>query len=281
MLSEYRQIMAALYRLYQNSGFAMAGAVAFSFIVSLFPFSVFLGAIAGVFGGRQLAAQAIEQMFAVLPKSVGEVLAPQIEQIMGESRVGLLTLSGLLALFFATSANETLRAALNGAYRITEERPYLLCLSISALFLTLTALSMLVLAWVLVVGPNLVPVLKIPLLTSLFEADWFSTFLRYAFAGVVLAVYLLGVHLYLAAGNRKLREVWPGVLLTIFLMLALAALYSRYLAFSTYTQFYEGPTQVMVALIFFQVTGIAILLGAELNRGIIELSRLDLTPTPA
>lgn len=274
MITDFREVTAALYRLYQNSGFAMAGAVAFSFIVSLFPFTVFLGAVAAVLGGRELAAEAVALVFAQLPKSVADVIAPQIELVAGESRVGLMTVSGLLALFFATSANETLRAALNGTYRVDETRPYLVCLGLSALFLLLTAIAMLALTWLLVVGPNVVVLWNIPVLTSFFEGSLFSGILRYGLTGLALAVYLLGVHLWLAAGRRRLAEVWPGVLLTIFLMLGLAALYSRYLAFSTYTQFYEGPTQVMVALIFFQAAGIAILLGAELNRGIIELSRM-------
>ena len=266
--------MEAIYRLYQNSGFSMAGSVAFSFIVSLFPFCIFLVAFASVFGGRALAAQAVAQMFAVMPKGVAEALAPQVEQIMGESQVGLLTLSGVLALFFATNANETLRNALNGAYRVKETRPYLLCLSLSALFLLLTTAALLIVTWVLVVGPNIVDRLPIAGLTALLDSSLVSTLVRYLLAGAALAIYLLGVHLWLAAGARKLAEVWPGVLLTIVLLLALAGLYSRYLAYSSYTLFYAGLSQVMIALIFFQVTGIAILLGAELNRGIIEITRL-------
>jgi membrane protein len=276
MLSDYRQIVAAIYRLYQNSGFSMAGSVAFSFIVSLFPFCIFLGALASVFGGRPLAAQAVAQLFAVMPKGVAEALAPQVEQIMGESRAGLLTLSGLLALFFATNANETLRSALNGAYRITETRPYLYCLSLSALFLLLTALAMLVVTWVLVVGPNIVSYIPIPALTALLDSSALSTTLRYLLAGATLAVYLIGVHLWLAAGERGLADVWPGVLLTIVLMLGLAALYSTYIALGNYAAFYAGLSQIMVALIFFQLTGVAILLGAELNRGIMEFSRIGL-----
>ena len=275
-MQQFRELFGAVYRLYQNSGFAMAGAVAFSFIVSLFPFAIFLGALAGMFGSRETAAAAIKQLFTVLPKSVAEVLAPQINQILGESHVGLLTASGLLALFFATNANETLRAALNGAYRVTERRPYLYCLGLSSLFLLLTALAMLVVAWVLVIGPNLVTLVTIPWLGGLLQASFASAAMRYGLAGVILALYLLGVHLWLAAGKRQLADVLPGVLLTIALMLGLAGLYSRYLELSTYTQFYEGPTQVMVALIFFQATGVAILLGAELNRGIIELARMRL-----
>ncbi len=275
-MDQYRQIIGAVYRLYQNSGFSMAGSVAFSFIVSLFPFCIFLGALASVFGGRPLAAQAVAQLFAVMPKGVAEALAPQVELIMGESRAGLLTVSGLLALFFATNANETLRSALNGAYRVVETRPYLYCLSLSALFLLLTALAMLVVTWILVVGPNIVNYIKIPLLTAMLDSSFLSTTLRYLFAGATLAVYLIGVHLWLAAGERSLADVWPGVLLTIVLMLGLAALYSTYIALGNYAAFYAGLSQIMVALIFFQLTGVAILLGAELNRGIIEFSRLTL-----
>ena len=54
-----RRLFEAIYRLYEHSGFAMAGAVAFSFVVSIFPFCIFLGALSGVFGGRELAQDAI------------------------------------------------------------------------------------------------------------------------------------------------------------------------------------------------------------------------------
>jgi membrane protein len=58
------------------------------------------------------------------------------------------------------------------------------------------------------------------------------------------------------------------------LWLAVAGLYSYYLNFSDYTRFYAGLSQLMVALIFFQMTAVIVILGAELNRGILELKRL-------
>ena len=57
------------------------------------------------------------------------------------------------------------------------------------------------------------------------------------------------------------------------LWLAIAAFYSYYLKFSDYTRFYAGLSQLMVAMIFFQATAIVVILGAELNRGIIELMK--------
>ena len=154
-MKRFRSIMEALYRLYEHSGFTLAGAVAFAFVVSIFPFCIFLGALSGVFGGRELATQAIAQLFDILPRPVAEGLAPEVQAIMGTSRIDLLTVSGFLALFFATSAIETMRTALNSAYRVHETRSYPLCLLISMLFVFVSAVSTLFLTWAVVVGPVL------------------------------------------------------------------------------------------------------------------------------
>ena len=70
--------------MYADSGFAMAGAVAFSFVLSLFPFCIFLGALAGVFGGEDAAKQGVEQLFEIVPKPVAEALAPEVMAVMGQ-----------------------------------------------------------------------------------------------------------------------------------------------------------------------------------------------------
>jgi membrane protein len=273
-MKRYRTVLEAIYRLYAHSGFTMAGAVAFSFVVSLFPFCIFLGALAGIFGGRPLAAEAVAQIFQVLPQRVAEGIAPQVDSIMSRTRIDLLTASAGLALFFATNAIETLRAALNGAYRVTETRPYLVSLFRSTLFVFVSAGSMLVLTWAVVVGPVLAHRYEPQLAQTLLRSTWFAASLRYAVAGAVMAFQLFAFHLWLAAGKRGLKDVWPGVLLSMCLWLALASLYSYYLNFSDYTRFYAGLSQLMVALIFFQMSAVIMILGAELNRGILELKRL-------
>ncbi|WP_072370897.1 YihY/virulence factor BrkB family protein [Hyphomicrobium sp. NDB2Meth4] len=276
-MQRYRTLLEAIYRLYEHSGFAMAGAVAFSFVVSLFPFCIFLGAVSGLFGGRDLAAQAVNQLFEILPQGVAAGLAPQVEAIMGRTRIDLLTVSAGLSLFFATNAIETLRTALNGAYRVVEKRPYLYCLARSMMFVFVSAVSMLVLTWVVVVGPALATRLD-PSLTNTFtlmRSTWMGAALRYASAAAVIGAQLLAFHLWLAAGKRRIKDVWPGVLVSTVLWLTLASLYSYYLNFSDYTRFYAGLSQLMVAMIFFQMTAVIVILGAELNRGIYEFKRMS------
>ncbi len=273
-MKRYKALIEAVYRLYEHSGFAMAGAVAYAVVVSLFPFCIFLGAVAGLFGGRELAAQAIEGLFQILPPDVARSLAPQVDNLMGRTRIDLLTVGGGIALFFATSAVETLRAALNGAYRQRETRSYFIMLSLSMLFVFVSAVSMLLLTWLVVVGPGLAARFEPSLVKQLLDSSWLTAYVRYLVGAAVMIVQLTVLHLWITAGHRRFADVWPGILLTTVLWLAAAGLYSNYLSLSDYSRFYAGLTQIMVALIFFQVTAVIVILGAELNRGIMELKRL-------
>lgn len=267
--------MEAVYRLYEHSGFALAGAVAFSFVVSLFPFCIFLGALAGVFGGRELADAAVTQLFQILPEGVASGLAPEVRNIMSISRFDLLTFGGGISLFFATTAIETLRAALNGAYRVHETRSYPICLLRSMCFVLVSAVSMLFVSWAVVVGPSFAGMFNASWLTAILDSTWVTVTWRYLFAAAAIGIQLFAYHLWLAAGKRKVMEVVPGIVLSVVLWLTIAGLYSYYLGFSNYTRFYAGLSQLMIALIFFQVSAIVIILGAELNRGIIELKKLS------
>ena len=107
LFRQFKSISQAFYALFADSGFAMAGAVAYSFVLSFFPFCIFLGALAGYFGGEALAKQAIAQLFELVPAPVAQAIAPEVMAVMGRSRFGLLTVGALISLFFAMQATFT------------------------------------------------------------------------------------------------------------------------------------------------------------------------------
>ena len=271
IIRQIKHILGALYSLYADSGFAMAGAVAYSFVLSLFPFCIFVGAVAGYFGGEAFAKQGVAQLFEIAPAPVAEALAPEVMAVMGSSRFGLLTVGALIALFFATSAIESLRAALNNAYRQKELRSYFRCLLESSLFVILSAIGVLVLTWGVVVGPELATRFKPVSLLWLADSSWIAVIVRFAIVIAAIGSQLLAYHLWLAAGDRRLSDVWPGVLLSMVLWVLAARLFGSWLTISDYSRFYAGLTQIMSALVFFQVSAIIVILGAELNRGLIEI----------
>ena len=52
LFRQLKGVAQAFYALYADSGFSMAGAVAYSFVLSFFPFCIFLGTLAAYFGGN-------------------------------------------------------------------------------------------------------------------------------------------------------------------------------------------------------------------------------------
>jgi membrane protein len=275
---QFKSILQAVYAFYADSGFSMAGAVAYSFVLSLFPFCIFLGTLSGYFGGEALAKQAVEQLFQFAPAPVVEAIAPEVKAVMGQTRFGLLTFGAFIAVFFATSAIESLRAALNIAYRVKEQKSYLRCVGESAVFVVASAAGMLALAWGVVVGPEVAARFKPIWLLWLTDTTWVALFGRYLIVIAAIGALLISYHLWLAAGTRDLADVWPGVLLSMVLWLLAARLFGSWLTISDYSRFYAGLTQIMSALVFFQVSAIIVILGAELNRGVIEVKRRLATP---
>ena len=81
----FRQVKAvvrASRELFADSGFAMAGAVAFAFVLSLFPFCIFLTAVAAHVGGEKLARDAVEFLFQLAPAPVAEPAASRVATSM-------------------------------------------------------------------------------------------------------------------------------------------------------------------------------------------------------
>ena len=268
---QVRAFFSAIYELYADSGFSMAGAVAYSFVLSLFPFVIFLGAVAGYFGGEALAERAVAQLFQIVPEQVARTLEPEVMAVMGRSRLGLLTFGALIALVFATSAIESLRAALNTAYRVKETKSYPACLVQSAFLVLFSALGMLVFAWGIVVGPQLARQYNLGWLIGFTDQGWWAIFLRYFIVISVIGAQLFAYHLFLAAGDRRIGEVWPGVVLSVVLWILAAQVFAWWMSFSDYSRFYAGLTHLMVTLVFFQLAAIVIILGAEFNRGLSEM----------
>ena len=271
MRKAWNVLRLAVTRVIDDGGVSMAGAVAFSFLLSLFPFCIFLAALAGTLGGRELADAAIQQLFQAVPDTVASALAPEVEKVMGRTQYGILTLGAAISLFFATSAIESLRAALNVAYGVREGRSMLFCFFQSLIFVFATAAGMLAIAWGVVVGPALATARDWQPIIWLIDHGLLSPTSRYTIVVAITLAQLLAYHLWLAAGRRTLWDIWPGAALSVALWILAAWVYSWWLTVSDYSIFYGGLTQLLTALIFFQFSGVIMIFGAEFNRALAEV----------
>ncbi len=256
---------------YNDDGWALASHVALTALMALFPFLIFCSALAAMLmGSNELAEEVASILLDVLPKQIAGSLSTEIHTVLTVPRGDLLTVGILLAVWFASSGVEALRAALNRAYRMRENRSVFLLRTQSIFFVILGAGGVLALAFLVVLAP-------LGWATALKWAPWLQPF-SYSFtvtrliaATIILLVGLIVSHGFLPAGRRPVTQLWPGILLTLVLWMIAGSLFGAYLkSFANYVSTYAGLAGVMTALVFLYLVAALFILGGELNAAILR-----------
>jgi len=249
----------------QDEGLELSGYIAFTAFFSLFPFVIFLAALAGFLGDRETADQFIEEMFRFMPTDVAETLAPAVREVMGARQGGLLTVGILTTLWFASNGIEALRTGLNRAYGVSEERPIWRLRLQSIAFVIAGGLIIFFLSLAVILGPLIWRVLG-PTLDELLGTQLVFISLRYLVAALLLWGGLMLLHRWLPNTKQAYLRVLPGVCATTVLWLAGASLFSWYIGNLTdYSAFYGSLGGVAITLFFFYVSAIIFIFGGELN----------------
>ncbi len=261
----------AVMRFVQDDGWAIASHIALSILTSLFPFLIFVTALAGFFGTQSLADEAVRLLFQTWPQQVAAPIANEIHNVLTHTRSDVLTIGIILAIYFSSSGVEAIRIGLNRAYDSKESRPWWLLRLESIAYVFVGAFSLLTLALLVVFAPLLWSVVLhfAPHFESL---DRLVTFSRFAIATFVISLALILAHKFLPAGRRSLADIAPGILLTFGMWIAAGVAFGSYLAefARNYVTTYAGLASVMIALVFLYMIASIFIFGGELNAAILR-----------
>jgi membrane protein len=265
----YRVAMDAFYRFNADDGWAIASHIALSVLMSMFPFLILVTAIAGFIGSENLADEVARLIIAAWPKEVSSQIAGQMRSVLTTARGDVLTIGAVFAIYFASSGVESLRIGLNRAYGLNDPRPWWLLRMESIGYVLVSAVGLLALAFLVVLGP-------LVFRAALAYAPWLDPlethydFGRLTAATILLTTSLLILHMWLPAGRRQIEDVWPGIVATLALWLACGFVFGRYLSdFSyAYVTYYAGLASAMIALVFLYFTALIFIYGGELNAAI-------------
>ncbi len=254
-----------------NDGFIHAGNLAYLSLLALFPFFILAAAVAHLFGQSQDAQLTVANILQRLPHGVADTLREPIHEVL-EARTGpLLWFGALVGLWTAASYVETIRDILRRAYGVKFSAPFWEY-RFGSMLLILAAVFVLMIAFAASVA-----------LTSIhhFVVEWFPLAQNVAsavgvyrllpavplFATFYALFYALTPARYRQHGCRK----WPGALLTTLWWLATVAILPAALGLlGGYNLTYGSLAGVMIALIFFFVVGLGVVIGAELNAALAE-----------
>jgi len=254
-----------------NDGFIHAGNLAYMAVLAIFPFFITGAAIFSLIGEEADQQATIYAVLSALPPDVGEVIGPVARSVVGARSGIVLWLGGLVGLWTVGSLVETIRDILRRAYgtRATHSFWRYRLLSTGIIIGAVVLLLLCLIAQVMIGAVQEVIVAFVPQLDTLLGQLAWSRILPAIglFASLYLLFYTLTPHQY---RDRRYPK-WPGVaLVTGWWVLVSLFLPSLLRSVFRYDATYGSLAGIMIALFFFWLVGLGMVMGAELNAALAE-----------
>jgi len=265
----------AILRFDRKGGWVMSSHIAMSMMLALFPFLLFVVALAGTLSQDVDVDDLVELIFGAWPEAIAGPIVLEVRAVLTATHSRLMTVGGILAIYFASNGVDAVRVAMTRAYRDTDERPFwkarLLCL----VFVLIGGALVLVVA---TVG------LALPFYLSLvtdatpgpIEAWFTNARVSWAFTMGAPMLAVTACHVWLPGHRHSLMQMLPGIVLTLVLWIGATWGFSYYIArFASYSAVYAGLAGTMAALIFMYLMSAILILGAEFNGALANSGAVD------
>ncbi|MDQ3032231.1 MAG: YihY/virulence factor BrkB family protein [Myxococcota bacterium] len=255
----------------------VAASVAFYSMLAIFPAMIALVTLYALIADPADVQSHLQSVSTMLPEQARSVLDDQLRSLTSHSSAGVslgLAASLLGALWAASGGMRALITAMNVAYDEEEKRGFLKVVALS-LAMTLGAIVFIVVAvFAAAVLPALFGVIGLE-----GTAQTLLEVLRWP---ILALIAMLGISvLYRYAPSRD-RAQWrwvswgSGIATAVWLLGT--ALFSFYVSsFGSYNETYGAIGGVIVLMLWFYITGFAVMLGAEINAELEHQTARDTT----
>jgi membrane protein len=245
-----------------------AAQLSYYFLLALFPLLLFLMTLFGYFASSssELRTNLLTYLATVVPSSAVDLIRATLDEISTGKGGGKLSFGLLAALWAASNGMGAITQTLNIAYDVEETRSWWKVRLISiglTIFLAVLIISALVLV---LYGGRIVDVIAVKAdLTDTFRIAW-----KVFQWPIVLGFLLVGFGtIYYFAPNLREREwrwITPGSVVAVMVWLLVSFAFRAYLHFfNSYSATYGSLGALIILMLWFYLTGIAILVGGEIN----------------
>ena len=250
---------------FDDNVFDLAAQQAYYFFFALFPALLFAIAVASFFPLQGLIDETVAMLSRFAPKDVIDILTGAMQSLSKQNSGGILTFAFLVTIWSSSGAMVSIITTLNAAYDVTESRPWwktrLIAIGLTAGIAFFILISM----FLVIAGPTLAENIAARMhLGPAFKWTWWVLQWPVVFALVASAIGLV----YYFAPDVEQDWVWitPGSVLATGLWLAVSlALKLYYTIVPNANAAYGTIGGIMVLMLWFYLSGIALLLGAEMN----------------
>jgi membrane protein len=247
---------------WRNDGSAMAGYIAFSGLLAIFPFLIFVAMLVGTLIGPDQTDDLTQALFEIAPSHVATTLEPVVIEVVEGASERILTLSAVFAIYIASNAIESFRVAFDRAYRVIDPRGVIHARIVSVAIVFVGAFVSALLGASILLAPLIIRVME----SFGAPVPGFAGYLANSFGLIVFGGFTYLLHRVMPGRSMSGTLLWPGVVFTTVVWLAAAVGFSIYLTYTpTYSLTYGALAGVIITLMFFYITGVVVIFGAELN----------------
>lgn len=243
----------------------LAAQLSYYFFLSLFPTLLCLIALASLFPLENVVDDMTRMLQPFMPAEAIGFVGDQMIKVAQSDDRAILSFSILVALWSSSAAMGAIVNAMNRAYDVEEQRPWWR-VKLLAIVLTIgLALFILVALTLVLAGPQLADLATRSFGMSVVWA-WIWKVVQWP---LVFALVATGIGMiYYFAPDAEQDWVWitPGSLVATVLWIVASLAFRYYVVtFGDYTETYGALAGIIVILLWFYLSGLAIVIGAELN----------------
>lgn len=237
----------------------LAATVTYYGVLALFPFLLFLVAVASLVVAPSDAERLVNELSSVAPGAVTEIVGARIRDLGRQENATLVGFGALGAIWAASGGIMALVRALNVAYDVKEGRPFWKVRGI--------ALLMTVVSSALALAAALVAVGTAPLADRIGGPLGIAIgFLRLPVAGLVMMLLWALIYYVLPDVEQRFEFITPGSVAGVLLWVLASWAFSKYVAnFGSYDKTYGALGGVIVLLLWMWISSLVVLVGAEVN----------------
>ena len=249
----------------------LAAQLAYFFLLSLFPFMIFLVTLVGYLPYSDLGILRFLSDYA--PPETMVLLEENLTQVMENRNGGLLSVGIIGTLWSASNGVNALIRSLNAAYNVEEKRRFIIARGVSIL-LTIALFFVIIMAFLLPIFGKMIGeyVFSFFGLSDDFLEAWNA--IRWIISSLIFFIVLL--FLYRIAPSKKVyfRHVYVGALFSTICWQLVSLAFSYYVSsMGNYSATYGSLGGVIILMIWFYLSGIIIITGGEINAEMEAMSR--------
>ncbi len=248
--------------------------MSFNLLLALFPGVIFFFTLVAYLPFDNAHDSILRMLGSLLPESTYKILDSTLEDILKKQRGGLLSFGFAMAVYFSTSAVDSMLKSFHRAMGITDKRPWYKKKTHSILLNLYVSLLLVVALGLVTLGNGFFRWLLHLEVLNRGGLSWLLSLLNWGLAVVLVLALISSIYTFGPYKKDRWKFITPGSVVATLLIVFTSLLLTLYVNnFNAYNKVYGSMGALIVMMLFIYWSCLVTLIGFELNLLVDELGR--------